>query len=58
MGKTMIIDRDMLWADIKPIHSSNLALSWTLVGDFNVCRFTNEKNGGNRLFYTQTPGVQ
>jgi len=48
-GENNQANRNVLWSDIRHIHASYQSMPWILVGDFNVCRFTNEKVGGKRL---------
>lgn len=41
--------RTFLWNDIKHIYDTFPNIPWLLVGDFNICRFSEEKIGGKDL---------
>jgi len=36
--------RSELWKDLHSVHQSHGTLPWAVAGDFNVVRFSNEKN--------------
>ncbi|XP_028555063.1 uncharacterized protein LOC110115909 [Dendrobium catenatum] len=45
-------ERQLLWDDIQNI-SSTIATPWAIIGDFNCCRYHNEKAGGIQLNNTK-----
>lgn len=48
-GENTEKDRKCLWEDINKIHDAHHNLPWILIGDFNTCRYANEKLGGKLL---------
>ncbi|KAL0921832.1 hypothetical protein M5K25_008944 [Dendrobium thyrsiflorum] len=40
--------RTLLWDDIRKVNPGN-SLPWVVMGDFNCCRYQNEKIGGNDI---------
>lgn len=52
-GENKEIDRKQLWADIRDIHDKSLPHPLLIIGDFNICRYSSEKIGGNLLSITK-----